>query len=28
MHGACEKIKDLIEDSWEDRMQLYLTPIE
>jgi len=28
MHGACEKIKDLIEDSWKDMMQLYLTPIE
>ncbi|CAD6341067.1 unnamed protein product [Miscanthus lutarioriparius] len=28
MHGACEKIKDLIEDSWKDMMQLYLTPTE
>jgi beta-farnesene synthase len=23
-----EKIKDLIEDSWKDMMQLYLTPTE
>lgn len=28
MHDACEKIKGLIEDSWKDMMQLYLTPTE
>ncbi|CAL5003852.1 unnamed protein product [Urochloa decumbens] len=28
MHGACEKIKELIEDTWKDMMNLYLTPTE
>ncbi|CAL5008204.1 unnamed protein product [Urochloa decumbens] len=28
MNGACEKIKELIEDTWKDMMNLYLTPTE
>ncbi|CAO2205890.1 unnamed protein product [Urochloa humidicola] len=28
MHGACEKIKELIEDTWKDMMELYLAPTE
>ncbi|KAG2577014.1 hypothetical protein PVAP13_6NG075100 [Panicum virgatum] len=28
MHDACEKIKELIEDSWKDMVKLYLTPTE
>ncbi|PUZ50279.1 hypothetical protein GQ55_6G046300 [Panicum hallii var. hallii] len=28
MHVACEKIKELIEDSWKDMVKLYLTPTE
>ncbi|KAL6659361.1 hypothetical protein ACP70R_003401 [Stipagrostis hirtigluma subsp. patula] len=28
MQGACEKIKESIEDSWKDMMKLYLTPTE
>ncbi|PWZ43553.1 (E)-beta-farnesene synthase [Zea mays] len=28
MDEACEKIKELTEDSWKDMMELYLTPIE
>ncbi|WVZ94928.1 hypothetical protein U9M48_040755 [Paspalum notatum var. saurae] len=27
-HDACEKIKELIEDSWKDMMKLCLTPTE
>lgn len=28
MDEACEKIKELTEDSWKDMMELYLTPTE
>ncbi|XP_062193130.1 beta-sesquiphellandrene synthase-like isoform X2 [Phragmites australis] len=28
MHDACEKIKELIEDSWKDMKKFYLTPTE
>ncbi|CAO2189628.1 unnamed protein product [Urochloa humidicola] len=28
MHGACDKIKELIEDTWKDMIKLYLTPTE
>lgn len=28
MHDACEKIKELIEDSWKDMIKFYLTPTE
>jgi hypothetical protein len=26
MHPACEKIKELMEDSWKDLMKVYITP--
>jgi len=28
IHDACEKIKELTEDTWKDMMKLYLTPTE